>query len=42
MASLSTAVTFGNAESDAGLVPAEYKRDSFGMLDGRVVAADSG
>jgi hypothetical protein len=32
----------GNADAAAGLVPTEYKRDSFGVLGGRVVAIDYG
>ena len=28
--------------AEAGLVPAEYKRDSFGVLAGRIVAVDYG
>jgi hypothetical protein len=35
-------LVLGNAEPDAGMVPAEYKRDSFGVLNGRVVAVDYG
>jgi hypothetical protein len=35
-------IIIGNGEPDAGLVPAEYKRDSFGVLKGRVVAVDYG
>ena len=36
------ALTIGNAEPCVGLVPAEYKHDSFGVLGGRVVAIDYG
>jgi hypothetical protein len=36
------ALTLGNAEPSAGLIPAEYKPDSFGLLNGRVVAVDYG
>jgi len=36
------ALTIGNAEPCVGLVPAEYKPDSFGVLSGRVVAIDYG
>src|SRR5947209_2942513 len=36
------ALTIGNAEPCVGLVPAEYKPDSFGVLGGRVVAIDYG
>jgi hypothetical protein len=32
----------GDAEPPSGLVPVEYKRDSFGVLDGRIVALDYG
>jgi hypothetical protein len=32
----------GDAEPPSGLVPVEYKRDSFGVLDGRIVAVDYG
>jgi len=32
----------GNADVPEGLVPAEYKRDSFGVLEGRIVAVDYG
>ncbi|MBV9245176.1 MAG: hypothetical protein JO366_10235 [Methylobacteriaceae bacterium] len=32
----------GNAEPEAGIVPAEHKRDSFGVLGGRIVAVDHG
>jgi hypothetical protein len=32
----------GNAEPEAGIVPAEYKRDSFGLINGRIVAVDYG
>jgi hypothetical protein len=32
----------GDAEPASGLVPVEYKRDSFGVLDGRIVAVDYG
>jgi hypothetical protein len=35
-------LVLGNAEPDAGIVPAEYKRDSFGVLDQRIVAVDYG
>ncbi|RZN33769.1 hypothetical protein [Bradyrhizobium sp. Leo121] len=35
-------LVFGNAEPEAGIVPAEYKRDSFGVLKKRVVAVDYG
>jgi hypothetical protein len=37
-----SALVLGNAEPSAGLVPAEYKPDSFGVLDGRIVAVDYG
>jgi hypothetical protein len=33
---------FGNAEPDPGNAPTEYKRDSFGVLNGRIVALDDG
>jgi hypothetical protein len=36
------ALLLGGGEPEAGLVPAEYKRDSFGVLDGRIVAVDYG
>ena len=32
----------GDAEPPSGLVPVEYKRDSFGVLEGRIVAVDYG
>jgi len=32
----------GNADPDAGIIPAEYKRESFGFLNGRIVAVDYG
>jgi hypothetical protein len=35
-------LVLGNAEPDAGIVPAEYKRDSFGVLNARMVAVDYG
>jgi hypothetical protein len=35
-------LALGNADTSSGLVPAEYKRDSFGMVNGRIVAADYG
>ncbi|MGY4624495.1 hypothetical protein [Bradyrhizobium sp. USDA 4486] len=35
-------LVLGNAEPDAGIIPAEYKRESYGVLDGRVVAVDYG
>jgi hypothetical protein len=35
-------LVLGNAEPDAGIIPAEYKRDSFGALNGRIVAVDYG
>jgi hypothetical protein len=36
------AIIIGNAEPEAGIVPAEYKRDSFGVMNGRIVAVDYG
>jgi hypothetical protein len=35
-------LVLGNAEPSSGIVPAEYKRDSFGALKGRIVAVDYG
>lgn len=35
-------LVLGNAEPDAGIGPAECKRDSFGVLNGRLVAVDYG
>jgi hypothetical protein len=35
-------LVLGSAEPSSGLVPAEYKRDSFGVLNGRIVAVDTG
>jgi hypothetical protein len=35
-------LALGNAETSAGLIPAEYKPDSFGVLNGRIVAVDYG
>jgi hypothetical protein len=32
----------GNGDPTNGLVPTEYKRDSFGVMDGRIVAVDYG
>jgi predicted GH43/DUF377 family glycosyl hydrolase len=32
----------GGAEPEIMIIPAEYKRDSFGVLDGRIVAVDYG
>jgi hypothetical protein len=32
----------GNGDPTDGLVPTEYKRDSFGVMDGRIVAVDYG
>jgi hypothetical protein len=37
-----SAIVLGNADVAEGLVPAEYKPDSFGVLDGRIVAVDYG
>jgi hypothetical protein len=35
-------LALGNAEPEAGLIPAEYKRDSFGVFVGHIVAVDYG
>lgn len=35
-------LVLGNAEPESGIVPAEHKRDSFGVLNGRIVAVDFG
>ena len=35
-------IVVGNGEPACGLVPAEYKCDSFGVLNGRIVAVDYG
>jgi hypothetical protein len=35
-------LVLGNAGAEAGLIPAEYKRDSFGVLAGHIVAVDYG
>jgi hypothetical protein len=32
----------GGGDPASGLIPTEYKRDSFGVIDGRVVAVDYG
>jgi hypothetical protein len=36
------AIVLGTAEPDAGVVPAECKRDSFGVLSGLIVAVNYG